>query len=192
MNFSTGSGGRPTGGQQTSRAFRELTVRPGLLLGRSSLALLGLALTILAQATLLSRVRLFGACPNLMLVTTVAVSLLLGMSEGLIWGFVGGLGLDLITGMPLGTSSLALMTACLLTNLGRSRVFSGSLWWPMLMITLATPLYAWIVLLTQQVRGIPVDWVATTELVVGPELLLNAISMALVYPILRGLTARPR
>jgi cell shape-determining protein MreD len=84
------------------------------------------------------------------------------------------------------------MTACLLTRLGRNRVFADNLWWPLLVTALATLVYGWVVLLTQQIRGLPVDWVASTIHVIGPEMLLNVAAMVLVYPVLRVLAARPR
>jgi len=147
-------------------------------------------MVVLIQATLLTRVRVLGAIPNLLLVTTISWGLLRGVSEGVVWAFAGGLGLDLITGIPLGTSSLAGMTACLLTRVGRNRVFANSLWWPILLIVMATPVFGWIVLLTAQIRGIPVDWLGSTVHVVGPELALNVAAMVLVYPILLALTRR--
>jgi rod shape-determining protein MreD len=143
-------------------------------------------MTVLIQATLFSRTRVLGACPNLLLVTTIAWGLLQSVSEGVVWAFAGGLAMDLITGMPLGTSSLAGMTACQLTRLGRNRVFANNLWWPLVLVALATPVYGWIVLLTAQLRGVPVDWLGSTVHVVGPELALNVASMVLVYPLLRA------
>jgi rod shape-determining protein MreD len=161
-------------------------------MGQDGLALLSLTLVVLIQAALLARVRVLGASPNLLLVSTIAWGLLHSVGEGVIWAFAGGIGLDLITGMSLGTSSLAAMSACLLTGLGRNRVFANNLWWPIFLVVLATPVYGWIVLLTQQLRGLPVDWVASTVHVIGPELVLNVAAMALVYPVLRALTTRPR
>jgi rod shape-determining protein MreD len=151
------------------------------------LTLVLLAGVLLIQTALLSRVRLLGAAPNLLLVTTVSWSLLKGVTEGLIWAFLGGLGLDLITGMPLGTSSLGLMAICFLAELGTTNVFAGNLMLPVLIVVLATPIYAWIVLFTQQMRGLPVDWLATSLRVIAPEMLLNALAALLVFPALRGL-----
>jgi len=175
-----------------SRRFRTPALRPGRLIGAGGVALLGLVLVVIVQATLLARVRVLGASPNLLLVSTIALGLLYTVTEGVVWAFAGGLGLDLITGMPLGTSSLAAMTACLLTRLGRNRVFAGNLWWPILVTALATLVYGWIVLLTEQMRGLPVDWVASTVQVIGPEMLLNVAAMVLVYPALRALATRSR
>jgi hypothetical protein len=57
---------------------------------------------------------------------------------------------------------------------------------------LATPVFGWIVLLTQQLRGLPVDWVDSTARVIGPEAALNVAAMVLVYPLLRLLTTHTR
>jgi rod shape-determining protein MreD len=175
-----------------SRSFREPALHPGSLLSRGGLAMLGLALLVIIQATLMARVRVLGASPNLLLVSSIAWGMLHSVTDGVVWAFAGGVALDLITGMPLGTTSLAAMTATLLTRLGRNRVFANNLWWPILVVAMATPVYGWIVLLTEQLRGIPVDWVASTIHVIGPEMLLNVAAMALVYPVMRAMTARPR
>jgi rod shape-determining protein MreD len=192
MSSASGPEGQSAKARPASRSFREPSLHPGRLLGRGGLAILGLALLVIIQATLLARVRVLGANPNLLLVSAIAWGLLHNVADGVVWAFAGGLGLDLITGMPLGTTSLAAMTASLLTRLGRNRVFANNLWWPMLLVAMATPVYGWIVLLTEQLRGTPVDWVASTIHVIGPEALLNVAAMALVYPMMRAMTARPR
>jgi rod shape-determining protein MreD len=178
----------PRVGDSARRRFRG--PRPGRFMGRNGLELFGLVIVVLVQATLLSRMRVLGASPNLLLVTTIAWGLLQSVSEGVVWAFAGGLGLDLITGMPLGTSSLAAMTACLLTGIGRNRVFGNNLWWPIVLVAMATPVYGWIVLLTEQLRGVPVDWLGSTVHVVGPELALNVATMVVVYPLLRAMLGK--
>lgn len=144
-----------------------------------------LALIVLVQGTLLSRVRFFGAGPNLLLTVVIGVSLLRSVSDGLIWGFLGGLGIDLVAGAPLGTSSLALLPTTFLAGIGRSSIFANNLALPVLLVALATPIYGWLVLLTRQMSGVPVDWSGTTLRVIAPELAFNALLMALVYPVLR-------
>lgn len=144
-----------------------------------------LLLIVLLQGTLLSRIRFLGAHPNLLLTVVVCLSALRSVSDGLLWGFVGGLGIDLVAGMPLGTSSLALMPTTFLVGIGRSSIFANNLALPMLLVILATPVHGWIILLTQMVRGVPVDWGATTLRVIAPEMALNALLTALAYPILR-------
>jgi rod shape-determining protein MreD len=154
------------------------------------LSLLILALVIIVQGTLLARLRFFGASPNLLLVVVVGWSLLRSVSEGLLWSFAGGLGVDLIAGLPLGTTALALMPTCFLAGLGRSRVFASSLPLPVLLAALATPIAGWINLLTQQLRGVAVDWIGSTLRVILPELALNVLLVVVMYPILRWFALR--
>lgn len=149
-----------------------------------------LALAVLGQATLFTRIRLAGAAPNLLLVIVVCWSLIRGQTAGVLWGFAGGLGLDLVAGLPLGTSSLALMAICPLAVLGKDSVFPGSLTLPALLAALATPIFGWVVLLTKTVLGLPVDWLASTLYIIGPETALNVALTLLVYPLLRWLALR--
>ncbi len=156
-------------------------------LGGFYLATAVLAFAVLVQATVLTRLRLAGNAADLMLVLVVCWSLIRGQTEGILWAFAGGLGLDLAAGLPLGTSSLALMVTCPLTVLGKNSVFPGSLTLPVLLVLLATPAYGWVVLLTKTVLGLPVDWLASTLYVIGPEAVLNMALTFLVYPLLRWL-----
>jgi rod shape-determining protein MreD len=151
-----------------------------------------LTLVVLVQATLLARVRLVGATPNLLLVVVVCWSLIRGLYDGLVWGFVGGLALDVLAGLPLGTSSLALMATTPLAGLGKNSVFPGSLTLPILLVALATPVYGWVVLLSEMIRGIPVDWLASTVRIIGPEIAFNAALTVIAYPALRWLATHYR
>ncbi len=153
------------------------------------IAVLGLG--VLVQATLLARFRLEGAAANLLLTIIVCWSLVRGQFEGMVWGFSAGLLLDLVAGLPLGTSSLALMAVCPLANLGKRSVFPGTLTLPVLLVLLATPVFGWVVLLTQAMRGLAVDWPAATVRIIAPEMVLNALLTFLVYPVLRRLAGQP-
>jgi rod shape-determining protein MreD len=152
------------------------------------MGLLLVALAVVAQATLIARVRFLGACPNLLLVIIVSWGLLRGVSAALPIAFVSGLGLDLLSGLPLGTSALGLMAASLVAGLGTNQVFASNLALPALMAAAATLVYAFVVLLTLQFRGLAVDWINTGLQVVAPELVLNVLLILLVYPIMRRLT----
>ena len=149
-----------------------------------------LGLVVIFQGTILSRVRIQGISANLLLVTVVTWSLTRSVQEGLIWAFVGGLGIDLVSGMPLGTTPLALMPICFLAGIGRSSVFAQNMFWPVLLVALATPVHGWIVLLTQQLRGLPVNWIESTVHIILVELVLNIALTIPVYPGLRRLAAR--
>lgn len=149
-----------------------------------------LAFAVLAQATILPRVRLFGATANLVLVLVVVWSLLRSVDQGLILAFAGGLAVDLVAGLPLGASALALMVVCFLTSLSEGNFFQGHVFLAIIAVSLATPLHGWLVLLARQLRGVPIDWAGTTLHVIIPELLLNVVLASLIYPGLRRLIER--
>lgn len=154
------------------------------------LALVILATAVVLQGTLLSRLRILGISPNLLLVIVVSWSLAHGVRDGLLWAFIGGLGVDLVSGLPLGTSPLALMPCCSLAGIGRHSIYAQSVFWPMLLVALATPLHGWIVLLIQQFLGMPVDWLNSTVHVILPELILNVLLTIPVYTGLRWIAAQ--
>lgn len=152
--------------------------------------LAGLAVVVFAQATLFSRIRVFGVSPDLLLVTAVGWSLLRGVNDGLLWGFGGGLGVDVISGLPLGMSALAMLPAAWLGGLGRSTVFSPSTLLPVLLVLPGTLFRGWIVLALQAASGIQPDWIATTVHVIAPEAALNALLMIILYPLMRWWAVR--
>jgi hypothetical protein len=79
-----------------------------------------------------------------------------------------------------------------LAGLGKNSVFPGSLTLPILLVALATPVYGWVVLLSEMIRGIPVDWLASTVRIIGPEIAFNAALAVIVYPAMRWLATQYR
>jgi rod shape-determining protein MreD len=149
------------------------------------LVLLGLAVAVLLQATILTRIRFFGAQPDLLLVLVVCWSLQYGVSEGLLCAFIGGLALDVVAGLPLGASPVALMSVCLLTSFGRRSVYAGNVWLPLFFVVLATPVHGWIMLLIRRLQGVSVDWLQTTLEVILPVLFLNILLTIIVARVMR-------
>ncbi len=80
-------------------------------------------LLCLLQSTAAARFRLFGVKPDLVLLLVLVGSLLYGGRPGVVWAFIGGLGLDVFSGGPMGASSLALMAAALVAGLGHRPLF---------------------------------------------------------------------
>jgi rod shape-determining protein MreD len=156
------------------------------------LALPLLLFVVLLQATVVARVRFLSASPHLLLTMIVSWSLLRGVDEGMLWGFLGGLAFDLVAGLPLGASALALMTICFLAGLGESNLFQGNVFLPAILIALATPIYGGVISLIQQIGGVAVDWQAVAFRIVLPELLLNLATIAVTYPLLRWLAYQVR
>ncbi len=147
--------------------------------------LLALALVVLVQATLLPRLRFFGAQPDLLLVLVVCWSLMYGVSEGLVFAFVAGLAIDVVAGLPLGTTPLALMPVCFLAVIGRHSIYANNVWLPVLLVALATLVEGWIMLFLRQLHGVPVDWAGATSRIILPSLALNVVLTIVVVRFMR-------
>lgn len=77
-----------------------------MLLRRIRLVLVIITLVVL-QTTVFPSLRVFDAMPDLLLVATVAMAYEDGPQAGLVFGFVGGLAIDLFLSSPAGLSALA-------------------------------------------------------------------------------------
>lgn len=103
------------------------------------------------------------------------------------WGFVGGVMLDLLSGAPFGVITLPLLLVGYLSGLGEINVFRGNLLLPGLVILLATVLYHAIVLFLLQVLGRSVLWEPALLHVILPAALLNLLAAPFIYLPLRRL-----
>lgn len=95
----------------------------------------------LLQSTVANRLILRGVKPDLVLIVVVVATLIYGGKAGLTWAFVGGVGLDLFSGGPFGSSSLALLAAALVASLGHRVLSRFHLLVPLGATALGTLLY---------------------------------------------------
>lgn len=77
----------------------------------------------LLQSTVATELTIRNVKPDFVLIVVIMATLIYGGRGGLIWAFIGGIGLDIFSGGPFGASSLALMPAALIAALGH-RVLS--------------------------------------------------------------------
>lgn len=87
---------------------------------------IGIPLMLLAaliQATILPHLRIFGGHPDLVIILTMAWAFLDDGLEGAAWALAGGVALDVLSGAPLGFSSLALLPAVFLISLAETQVY---------------------------------------------------------------------
>lgn len=97
--------------------------------GRNAAAALALVfIAIVIQTTLFARVQPFGVAPELVLLTTIGMALLLPPEWAMVVGFSAGLLTDLLGSSLLGTWALVLTCAAYATARLRDRV-EGNLFW---------------------------------------------------------------
>ncbi|MFQ6014921.1 MAG: rod shape-determining protein MreD [Anaerolineae bacterium] len=139
------------------------------------------------QSTAMPYLSLAGVKPDLMLLVVISWSLIRGAGEGIVWGFVGGMILDLLSGAPFGVFTLALTTISFLSGIGEINIFRSNIFLPLMVIGLATIAYSFISLLLLQTLGWPVNWSDSLIRIVLPTAFLNTILAPLIYQPLRWL-----
>ena len=73
------------------------------------LAAVGATATALLELSVGPYLRIGTAQPHLVLVFGIVVTVAIGLEAGLVWAFVGGLVLDVLTQRPLGSTAFALL-----------------------------------------------------------------------------------
>lgn len=131
-----------------------------------------------------------GVKPDLVLLTVISWSLLRGAKEGMIWALVGGIGLDLLSGAPFGTSTVALVILSLVAGLGELSVFRTHIALPLISTLIATMAYDLFFMLLLYARGCSIAWTDNLIKVVLPSTLLNVLLSPLVYKALYWLHRR--
>lgn len=156
-------------------------------------------LAALLQATVVGQLVLGGVKPDLVLILVTLATIIYGGQGGLLWAFIGGIGLDLFSGGPFGLSSLALMGATLLASLGYRILSRFNPLVPLGAISLGTLIYGAIYLgiiaalrtaatlpllagLAIPVHNLPL-W-PTLQQVVVPAMLYNTLIVLLLVPLL--------
>jgi rod shape-determining protein MreD len=100
-----------------------------------------LALASLLQSTAANRMDIGGVKPDLVLLVVIIGTLIYGSRPGMVWAFVGGVALDLFSGGPLGSSSLALMAAALAVGIGQHTLSRYNLLVPIAAGVVGTAIY---------------------------------------------------
>ncbi len=124
---------------------------------------------------------ILGVKPDLMLLMVISWSLLRGSKEGMIWALVGGIGLDLLSGAPFGTSTVILVALSLVAGLGELSVFRTHIALPLIATLVATLVYDLFFLFLLYVRGYSIVWTDSLIKIVLPSTLLNVLLSPFVY-----------
>ena len=149
-----------------------------------------LAVVALLQATVAPHVVILGARPDLMLLTVVSWTVLRGMREGVVWGFAGGLCLDLFSGGPFGLSALVLVAISFLSGLGETTIYRGRIVLPVVVALAATPIHGFLYLGLLYITGHSVYWLDTLLRVMLPSMIFNGLLIIPIYALLQWLHRR--
>lgn len=95
----------------------------------------------LLQSAGANQLEVRGVKPDLVLLLVIVGALVFGSRSSIGWAFLGGLALDLFSGGPLGSSSLALMAAALVVGIGRGALSRFNLLVPLAAVAIGTMVY---------------------------------------------------
>ncbi|HYN89288.1 MAG TPA: rod shape-determining protein MreD [Ardenticatenaceae bacterium] len=147
-----------------------------------------LTIAALIQVTLLPRVSVADVHLELVFLLAIAWSLLRGPVQGVVWGFVGGLLLDLFSAAPFGVFTLALMFVASASGIGESAVFRQNLLLPLGTALVGTLLFHLVTLVLLWTLGWPLDWNAELFRIILATMVLNTVCMPFVFGSARQLS----
>src|SRR5689334_22729501 len=125
------------------------------------------------QSTVLARFHFFGGTLDLILLMTLSWTLAGDWQGGVFWGFIGGICLDLLSGAPLGASSLGLTLMAYLASLTEGRFWQSHILLPLATVMLGTVGYHGTYLIALLLSGQMVNWNLSLSYVTLPTILIN-------------------
>jgi rod shape-determining protein MreD len=151
-----------------------------------------LFITALVQSVVLPQAVPISARPHFVVLVVVAVCLAESLYEAVIWGFIGGLMLDLLSGpaFPIGTNALILVLLALLASLGQADPFHNLLLVPLVTVFTATVFYHILMMGVSLALGHSVALLDNMLRVALPGAVLNAILMPVAYSAMLWLSER--
>jgi rod shape-determining protein MreD len=139
-----------------------------------------LALLAVLQSSILSYWRLLDGRPDLVLIAVVAWGLTGRARETMVWGLIGGLFLDLFSGLPVGTSSLVLVLIAYLASFLEGRFWEANLLLPLVVMLIASLVYHFFGFGAIILSGRGIDFVMALSRIILPSTFLNLL---LVLPV---------
>ncbi len=128
--------------------------------------------------------------PNLVMLLVICWSMRSSLAEGFIWALVGGILLDLLSVLPVGTSSAALIMIVFLVNSVAQQLLRLRVLFVLAVTALATVFMAFYSLAGLFLLGHSYEIPSMARLVLMPTLLYNLIAVLPVYALARFLQRR--
>ncbi len=142
------------------------------------------------QAGALQTIRLLGGSPDLVFLLVVSWSINSDLDEAVIWAFVGGITLDLLSYNPTGTSVMGLLAMVFaVSGLGQQVYRVGFVILVGLVLT-GTILQDVISMVILALIGHPIDWLTSLTFVTAPTAFYNLIFIWPIYWFVRRIQRR--
>lgn len=140
--------------------------------------------TILQSVTL-THWRVGGGMLELTLLVVLSWAIVGEGQGGVLWGFIGGLCLDLLSGGPFGAATLGLTTMAYVASLTEGRFWRSHVLLPLITVMLGTFGFHLIYLVALASFGSPMNLLTAFTRITLPTLLINTLFMLPVYNVIR-------
>jgi rod shape-determining protein MreD len=134
-----------------------------------------LPILALLQVSVVNHLAFRGILPGIVLICVVDWGILRGTDEGMLWAFVAGLCLDVFSGWPPGTNTVALVIVASIVSLGQGTFIRTHALLPPATVFGATILFYAIALFILESTSHPVAWGDALRDSVIPIAIYNAI-----------------
>ncbi len=134
-------------------------------------------LTLLAvlQSAILAHIRLLDGRPDLVLLAIIGWGVVGRGREAMILGLIGGLLLDLLSGIPFGASAIALVLVAYLASLSEGRLWEAHLLMPLGVTLIGSLIYHGLTVAALMLAGHTIDLRIAAMRVLLPSTFLNLI-----------------
>lgn len=149
-----------------------------------------LAILAVLQSSVLSYLRFLDGRPDLVLLAVVAWGLTGRAREAMAWGFTGGIFLDLLSGLPIGASSLMLTLIAYLVSFLEGRFWEAHLLMPLAITLIASLIYHFFGLGAIALSGRGIDVSMAIARVIMPSTFLNLLIALPVTQLARSIAQR--
>ncbi len=143
-----------------------------------------LSLVAILKSTLMPNLRLLGGAPDLMLMMVVSWALVAPYTEAFFWAFAGGIAQDLLSGAPVGASSMALLMVALVGNLLQRQLYRSNIIIPLFVTLVGSVIAHLVTMAVLALTGHTMNWIYNLAYVTMPTVVLN---IALVLPVFIGM-----
>jgi rod shape-determining protein MreD len=153
-----------------------------------------LAFLAVLQSAIFGHIRLLDGRPDLVLLAIVGWGVVGRGREAMVWGLIGGLFLDLLSGIPFGASAIALVLVAYLASFSEGRLWEAHLLMPLGVTLMGSLLYHGLTLAALMLAGHTIDLETAAMRVLLPSTFLNlvlALPAAQLAEALRRSFSRP-
>lgn len=140
-----------------------------------------LAVVLVLETTIFKDLTVYGVEPDLVLIVAIAYALINGPEKGAIFGFIGGLAQDIMTGRYLGMNALSKALSCYLVGQVEQKVYKEHALVSIFFVCLGTLINELIVYIVGNLVGLDIAFKSALWNVILPMMLYNGLLSPIIY-----------